>query len=208
MTERRGRRAEGQSDTSRLETFADGVMAVAITLLILEVHVPQHAEGRLGQALIHLWPAYAAYVTSFLTIGVIWVNHHRMFKLIERTTHTFLMLNVAFLMVVSFVPFVTAMVGDYIRSESSVRVAALSYGIVMIALALMFNAVWLYAAKDHRLLVEGLRDEDIAAGTKSYRLGPVIYTVVTLLAFVNPYVSLALYAALAAYWLLPGSGPG
>ena len=87
------------SDTARLETFADGVMAIAITLLVLEIRVPPHAPGRLGHALAEQWPSYAAYVVSFLSIGVIWVNHHRMFKLIERITHNFLMLNVVFLMV-------------------------------------------------------------------------------------------------------------
>jgi uncharacterized membrane protein len=177
-------------------------------LLVLDMRVPQHAEGQLGQALINQWPSYVAYVTSFLTIGVIWVNHHRMFKLIARTTHPFLMLNVLFLMVVVAVPFVTALVADYIRSASSVRIATLAYGITMILMAIMFNAVWLYAAKGHRLLVEGLDPETIRAGTRSYRLGPIVYTVVTLLAFADPYISLTFYAALAAYWLLPGSGPG
>src|SRR5207302_7293470 len=103
------------SDTSRLETFADGVMAIAITLLILEVRVPHVAGARLGHELAHQWPSYAGYLVSFLTIGIIWVNHHHMFKLIERIDHGFLMLNVVFLIPIAFLPFPTALVADYIR---------------------------------------------------------------------------------------------
>lgn len=196
------------SDTGRLETFADGVMAIAITLLILEVRVPSHEPGRLGHALLELWPSYAAYVTSFLTIGVIWVNHHRMFKLIQRTTHSFLMLNVMFLMVVSFLPFPTALVGTAIKEHDGVRTATFVYGGTMVALAIMFNLVWGYAAKGHRLLVPGLDPATLAKGTRSYRKGPVLYLVISLLALINPFISLAAFAALAAYWLLPSAGPG
>ena len=91
-----------ESDTGRLETFADGVIAIAITLLILEVKVPPVGGEQLASAVVHAWPSYAGYVVSFLTIGVIWVNHHHMFKLIGRTTHAFLILNVVFLMTIAF----------------------------------------------------------------------------------------------------------
>jgi len=142
-------------------------------------------------------------------IGIIWVNHHRMFKLIARTNHPFLMINVVFLMVVSFTPFPTALVADSLQTHEGVRTATLVYGGTMIAMALMFNAVWLYAAaRGGHLLEPGLDPAAIARGTRSYRLGPAIYVVVTLIAFVDPYVSLALFAAVALYWLLPGSGPG
>ncbi len=99
-------------DTARLETLADAVMAIAITLLILEVDVPK-VEGRsLGAALAHEWPSYAGFVVSFLTIGIIWVNHHHMFKLIARSTHAFLMLNVVFLMTICVLPWPTALVAS------------------------------------------------------------------------------------------------
>jgi uncharacterized membrane protein len=92
--------------TARLETFSDGVIAIAITLLILEIKVPHPALGQsLADALAHEWPSYAAYVVSFLTIGIIWVNHHHMFTLIGRANHTFLMLNVVFLMFIAAIPF-------------------------------------------------------------------------------------------------------
>jgi TMEM175 potassium channel family protein len=202
------RPASAVSDTGRLETFADGVMAIAITLLVLEIRVPSHERGRLAHALAQQWPSFAAYVTSFLTIGVIWVNHHRMFKLIGRTTHSFLMLNIGFLMVVSFIPFPTALVASAIKAHDGVRTATFVYGGTMVLLAIMFNLVWGYASSGHRLLVPGLDPESLRKGTASYRKGPLLYLGLTLPAVWNPYVSLAAFAALAAYWLLPSAGPG
>jgi uncharacterized membrane protein len=197
------------SDTARLETFADGVMAIAITLLVLDIHVPEFSKTKpLAHELGLSWPSVAAFATSFLVIGIIWVNHHRMFKLIARTNHTFLMINVVFLMVISFIPFPTALVAAALKAHTDVRTATIVYGGTMIATALMFNAVWLYASKGMRLLVAGLDPASIAKGTKSYRLGPISYVVVTLVAFIDPYVCLALFAAMALYWLLPSSGPG
>ena len=175
--------AEGSSDTARLEAFSDGVMAIAITLLVLDIHVPSLGPGQtLAGGLAREWPSYLAFVTSFLTIGIIWANHHRMFKLIARTTWAFLMINVVFLLVV--------------------------YGATMTLLAVMFNVLWLYASNGGRLLVEGYDAESVRRGTKSYRLGPILYAAITLLAFWNAFVTLALFMAFDAYWLLPGSGPG
>jgi uncharacterized membrane protein len=200
--------AGSTSDTGRLETFADGVMAIAITLLVLEIRVPEHEPGRLAHALADQWPSYAAYITSFLTIGVIWVNHHRMFKLIERVTHSFLMLNVMFLMVVAFLPFPTALVASSIKTHDGVRASTFVYGGTMVLMAIMFNLVWGYASAGHRLLVSGLDPEAIRKGTNSYRKGPLLYLILTLPAIFNPYISLAAFAALAGYWLLPSAGPG
>jgi TMEM175 potassium channel family protein len=196
-----------ESDTGRLETFADGVIAIAITLLILEVKVPDAPGDQLGAAVVHAWPSYAGYVVSFLTIGVIWVNHHHMFKLIQRTTHAFLILNVVFLMTIAFLPWPTALVAAYIRDPAGRRVAAAVYGLTMVAIAVMFNVVWWYAAKRGQLLVPALDQEAVARAGRSYLLGPVVYGVATLVAPINAFVSLSIYAALAVYWLLPGTGP-
>jgi len=195
--------------TARLETFADGVFAIAATLLILNVDAQVVRDApNLGERLVHIWPSYAAYATSFLVIGIIWVNHHQMFKLFARTNYPFLMFNVLFLMVLSFIPFPTALVADALQVREGLRTATFVYGGTMFAMAVMFNVVWLYAAKDRRLLVHGVSDEAIVRGTRSYRLGPTLYLVITLLALLSPYISLALFAAFALYWLLPSSGPG
>jgi uncharacterized membrane protein len=193
------------SDTSRLETFADGVMAIAITLLILEVRVP-HTEGSLTTALAAQWPSYAGYAVSFLTIGIIWVNHHQMFKLIARVTHGFLMLNVIFLMTISFLPFPTALVADYIRVPDARTAATVVYGLNMIAVAVMFNVVWRSAARGGRLLIAGVDRPGIDRISRSYLGGPIAYTVATLVALASPFLSLGIFAAMALFWLLPSSG--
>ena len=198
--------AEADSDTSRLETFADGVMAIAITLLILEVKSPDVEGSRLTAALAHQWPSYAAYVVSFLTIGIIWVNHHHMFKLVERSTHAFLMLNVVFLMTIAALPWPTALVAEHLR-DSGRTIAAVVYGLTMVSVAIMFNVVWWYASKDLRLLDQRLDAQALRKATRNYLVGPIVYGIATLVALVNPWVSLAIYAALAVYWLLPGTGP-
>ena len=199
---------EAQSnDTVRLETFADGVMAIAITLLILEVAVPR-VEGRaLASALAHQWPSYVAFVVSFLTIGIIWVNHHHMFKLITRTTHAFLILNVLFLMTICILPWPTALLADFGRDPHGRTIAAAVYGGVMTGVAVMFNVVWRYASTNHRLLVGGISNEAIAKSNRNYLAGPIVYGAATVIAFIEPYISVGIYGALAVYWLLPGTGP-
>jgi uncharacterized membrane protein len=196
------------ADTSRLETFADGVMAIAITLLILLVAVPDvHGPGELARELAKQWPSYAGYAVSFLTIGVIWVNHHHMFKLIERTNHAFLIMNVLFLMTIAFLPWPTALVADYVRDPNGRTVATVVYGLTMVAIAVMFNVVWRYASGRGRLLSSGVNPEAIARSRRDYLAGPIVYSIATMLALWNPFVSLAIYAGLAVYWLLPGTGP-
>jgi len=104
--------------TSRLEAFSDGVFAIAVTLLIIEVHVPQraHAES-LGHELLRIWPSYLGYLTSFLTIGVMWINHHHVFSLIVRADRTMLLLNTVLLMLIAFVPFPTAVLAQFVETE-------------------------------------------------------------------------------------------
>jgi uncharacterized membrane protein len=194
-------------DTARLEMFADGVMAIAITLLILEVQVPPLSAPSLWSALAEQWPSYVAFVVSFLTIGIIWVNHHHMFKLIERTTHGFLMLNVVFLMTICILPFPTALVADYVRNPDTRDVATVVYGGAMTAIAVMFNLVWRFAGTRHHLLVPGISDETLAKMNRDYLAGPVVYGTATIIAFIQPYISLAIFAVLCVYWLLPGTGP-
>src|SRR5437868_7071373 len=181
-------------------------MAIAITLLILDVHVPPPSGASLWSALAEEWPSYAGYVVSFLTIGIIWVNHHQMFKLIGRVTHGFLMLNVIFLMTIAFLPFPTALVADYIRIPDSRTAATVVYGLTMVAIAIMFNVVWRSASRAGRLLVAGVDQAGADRISRSYLGGPIAYTVTTLVALVSPFLALGMFAAIALYWLLPSSG--
>jgi uncharacterized membrane protein len=205
------RREEGaaplESDTGRLETFADGVMAIAITLLILEVKSPEVPEGSsFVHELLRQWPSYAGYAVSFLTLGIIWVNHHHMFKLIRRSNHSFLMLNVVFLMTIAALPWPTALVADHIHDPDGRAVAAFVYGATMVAVAVMFNVVWRYAASGHRLLVDGVDPGLVGRVNRNFMFGPLTYAAAALIALVNAWISLGIYAGLALYWLLPSSG--
>jgi uncharacterized membrane protein len=196
---------QAAKETNRLETFADGVFAIAITLLVLEIRIPDPGAD-LGKALVNQWPSFAAYVTSFLTIGVMWVSHHQMFTIIRRTTTTFLFLNVLFLLPVAFVPYPTALVAAHILEEGARTTAVLVYGAVSVVIALMFNVLWAYAFRNN-LVVRGQGADRAGAVARGFIIGPLIYLAATLLAFVNPFISMAVFAGLAVYWMLPGKIP-
>ena len=138
--------------TARLETFADGVFAIAATLLILNVDA-QISEDvhHLGTELLHIWPSYLAYAVSFVTIGIMWINHHTIMVQVARTDRRFLFANIGLLMCIAFVPFPTRLVAEHIRG-SGAETAALTYGFTMVAMAIMFNLTWFYASVGRRLL--------------------------------------------------------
>ena len=187
--------------TGRVEAFSDGVFAIAITLLILTITPPTH--GELGHELLRLWPSYVAYVVSFVTIGIIWVNHHAIFRLFEGVDRTMLFLNVLFLMVVAFIPFPTEVVADNVRDPGSRRAAALLYGSNMILLAVGFVVLWVYGSR--RLLSADADPREVASITRSFIPGTPTYVLGTLLAFVSPIASLVVFAALAGFYVLSSS---
>ena len=192
------------SDTSRLEAFSDGVFAIAITLLVLEIGVPHVGDGEsLGEALRHLWPSYFGFAVSFLTIGVMWINHHAMFKDIDRQDHTLLVLNLLLMMGISFLPFPTAVVAAYIRDSDQQFTAALTWGLALFAIAIAFQALWLYASINRRLIDEHVSDARLRTRTRRYLPGPLMYAAAIGLAFVHPWMSLTLYGLYALFWLLP-----
>jgi uncharacterized membrane protein len=187
--------------TTRLETFSDGVFAIAATLLVLDVK----ASGpNLGHELGHIWPSYTAYAVSFLTIGIMWVNHHTVFDLIARVDRTFLFVNVAFLMLIAFVPFPTRLIAEHLRDDD-IRSAALAYGITLTATAVLYNALWLYAALGRRLLHPDCDQRVVSGITRSYLPGPWIYLGATLVAFASAIASVVLYAAIALLYVLESS---
>jgi TMEM175 potassium channel family protein len=190
--------------TSRLETFADGVFAIAATLLILNVDAQVEGSEPLRQQLLHIWPSYVAYGVSFLTIGIIWVQHHTFMTQIERADRTFLFLSVGFLMCLAFIPFPTRLVAEHIR-EDGARAAAVAYGITLIAMAVMFNAVWLYASVGRRLLKEDADPRVVSGITRSYLPGPWIYLVSTIVAVVSPTVGVILFGVIALFYVAESS---
>jgi len=192
-----------RSQTARLEAFSDGVFAIAVTLLILEIHVParEHAET-LGHELLRIWPSYLGYLTSFLTIGVMWINHHYVFELIARVDRTMLLLNTLLLMLIAFVPFPTAVLAQFIETGGA-RSAAVLYGATLTLTAMTYFAWWRYASAGRRLIGDEVPDEVVDDITRAYLPGTLLYAGAALLAFLQPWVSAAAYLAIAVFYALP-----
>ena len=191
--------------TARLETFADGVFAIAATLLILNVDAQVGTQApELGRQLLRIWPSYAGYAVSFVTIGIIWVNHHTVMTQVARVDRTFLLLTVLFLMCVAFIPFPTRLVAEHVR-DAGAREAALSYGITLTLTALLFNALWLYAVLGRRLLRTDADPRLVRGITRSYLPGPWIYLGATLAAFWSSTASILLFGGIALFYVVESS---
>jgi uncharacterized membrane protein len=188
----------GERDTARLEAFSDGVFAIAITLLILEIDVPLHSEHLLHD-LAHKWPSFLAYALSFLVILIMWVNHHTIFRLISRIDRRFLILNGLLLMLITFLNYPTAVLADYLTS-SHAGTALVLYNGTFVIVALTFSLLWWYAAHENRLLAPDVDPERVAMINRAYRLGPFIYMAAFLMAFVSVPLSLAIDIGLAIYF--------
>jgi uncharacterized membrane protein len=190
---------------ARLETFADGVFAIAATLLILNVDGAVGGEGiDLGDQLSHAWPSYVGYAVSFVTIGIMWMNHHTIMALVARVDRRFLLANIGLLMCIAFVPFPTRLVAEHVRGEGA-ESAALAYGFTMTATAVFFNAVWFYAAIGRRLLRIDADPRVVQGVTRTYLPGPGIYLFATLVAFASPTASVVLYLAIAGVYIVESS---
>jgi len=188
--------------TSRLEAFSDGVFAIAATLLVLELRVPSDTSD-LTSALLHLWPAYVAYLVSFLTIGIIWVNHHTLLEHCKRVDRRFLYLNLMLLIAVGIVPFPTALVGQYILSEEGATAALVVYGLGAVLIAIAFTGVFLYATHDQRVVGDDAEARRIRREGRLFPVGLGAYTLGIALAFVAPIASLAIYGLTALFYALP-----
>ena len=190
---------------ARLETFADGVFAIAATLLILNIDAQITGDvPDLGQRLTHIWPSYLAYAASFVTIGIMWVNHHTVMSQIDRTDRRFLFANIGLLLCMAFVPFPTRLVAEHIRGAGA-RDAALAYGFTMVATAIMFSVTWFYASLGRRLLRPDADAAIVTGISRSYLPGPWIYLGATLVAFVSPTASVLLFLAIATLYVLESS---
>ncbi|MBZ5623556.1 MAG: DUF1211 domain-containing protein [Acidobacteriia bacterium] len=204
-----GERAQDEKETGRLEAFSDGVFGIAITLLVLDIKVPRALEladrSTLEEALWRQWPTHASYVLSFVTVLIMWTNHHKVFRLIRRSDHTFLLINGLLLMFVTLMPFPTSLLAEHLAQPGGATAAAVYSG-TFVLIAALFNALWHYAAHHGRLLARGYDREAAQAITRQYRFGPALYLAAFLLAFVNVWASVGLCAGLAAFFALPDSG--
>ncbi len=184
--------------TARFETFSDGVFAIAATLLVLEFTV---SPGRnLGSHLLHMWPSYLAYVTSFVTIGIIWMNHHHTVSLIGRTDRTMLFLNNLLLLTVAFLPFPTRLVAENLRHAGD-KPAALAYAATLVVMAMLHQLWWQYARRGRRLIGAETADSALRAVDRAYLPGVPMYGLVFLIAFFSPLAAVLLTFAIAAFYL-------
>ncbi len=187
--------------TNRLEAFADGIFAIAATLLVLNLTVTGHS---LGKELLDIWPGYLAYALSFVTIGIIWVNHHTVMHQVAHVDRFFLMVNVLFLMSIAFIPFPTRLLAEYITTPQA-EPAALAYGITLTVTAVLFNVIWRYAATGRRLLRHDADQRLVDGIGRSYLPGPLLYLGATLVALKSPLASGGLYVAIGVFYVLESS---
>ena len=188
-------------DKSRFEAFSDGVFAFAITLLVLGVVLPQlhqPSEAQLSSALYGLWPNVVAYILSFAVIGIMWQNHHALFRMIARVDRMTVFLNLLLLAATAFIPFATSTLGTYPTMRSSTFL----YGLVLTLCATFYNLLLLHLAR-RRAFQASVRDETIRETIRAFRVGWVGYTLAMLLAIVDPLASFVAYLLIAAYYVIP-----
>lgn len=198
--------ATDRTGTSRPEAFSDGAIAIAITLLVLDLRPPDLADASAAavwRALADLWPGYLGFAISFWTVGVLWLNHHMVFRLVDRLGHGLNVANLFLLFCIALVPFPTSLVAEY-RGHRGEQEAVIVCAGLFLAVAIAFNLVWWQAARaDGRLLVRGVAPETVRSVTRRYRLGPPVYLLALVVAFLSPGASLAIIGLAAASYILP-----
>jgi uncharacterized membrane protein len=199
-----------EKTTSRIEAFSDGVFAIAITLLTLDLRAPvlppdtsgDAMHGLLLQRLAAMWPNYAAYLMSFAVILVMWVNHHRIFALVRKTDQAFLFWNGLLLMLVSVVPFPTELLAKYFLTPAAKVVSAVYAGHGCL-IAVAFTTLWRHATRHQSLLASGAQAE-VKRLSAQYRFGPLMYLVAFGLAFVSAWASIGMCVLFAVFFSLQG----
>ena len=198
-----------ENETLRIEAFSDSVFAIAITLLVLSIKVPSHeavAVHGLVYSLALLWPAYLAFFTSFVTVLVIWVQHHWIFTQFRRSDHPLLYWNGLLLLVVTFVPFPTGLLAEYLLHPEA-KVAASLYTGNFLIISVVFHGLWRHVSKNERLLAPNaisLNRDEAARITKHYQLAPLFYLAAFGFSFISEIAGITSCLLLAFYFALRG----
>lgn len=188
-------------EKNRVEAFSDGVLAIAITLLVLGLVPPQHRPDELGQALVHQLPAFAAYAVSFAFIGIMWINHHALFALLRRVDRVTLFLNLFLLGAIATLPYPTQLVADNLRGTSGdAHLAAFTYSANTFLIAMGFNLLWRRATRHPELLHKPMTAEAIRSTRRRFGLGGLVYGAALGLSFVSAPAMLGLQFAMAVYY--------
>lgn len=193
-----------EKETARIEAFSDGVFAIAVTLLVLELKIPHlenASQANLSAALLQQWPSYVAFFTSFFTILIMWINHHGIFKMIRKTDVRVMLSNGFLLFLVTAVPFPTALVSQYFTDPGGPLACALYSGLY-VAISIAYNLLWWSVIYKRRLLKSGVSEKLIQTITKNYRYGFPLYLAATLCAFVSTYLSIGICTGLCVFWAI------
>lgn len=191
-----------EKETGRLEAFSDGVFAVAITLLVLNIKIPD-GKTSLWPLLPDQWSMLLAYGVSFFTIGIMWLNHHRLFQHIKRADTGLMLLNLLLLAVIVFIPVPTALLSEYLTRLDQHTAAEIYTGTCLV-MACCFYVLWRYASHHNRLLGKNVDMRDIAAISRQYAFGPLSYLVAFGLAWINTPAAAIFCFLLALFFALPG----
>jgi uncharacterized membrane protein len=194
--------------TARTEAFSDGVFAIAITLLVLELSVPEEDFGNLWLGIAEQWPSYLGYATSFLTIGGIWLSHHALFERLRLVNRRVMQLNLLLLMAVSFLPFPTRLVAEAINEPEAERAAVVFYGAVLLTISLIIAAMWRTVARSPSLVHDDVDQDEIDRITRSKAPSFAFYAVVIAVALVAPQIAAFGYLLIALAAVLTARGEG
>jgi uncharacterized membrane protein len=189
------------TETGRIEAFSDGVFAVAITLLIFDVHVPNATAGALGTGLLKQWPSYVSFLISFAFIGIMWVNHHRLFNHIRRSDNLLLFLNLLLLLGVTSVPFPTELLANRYFVPGDRLVAAAVFNGTYFVIAVFFNVLWHHAVRSG--LLDAATLESARSISKQYAVGPLAYLACVGLTWISVPLSIVGNVILAVFFALP-----
>jgi len=194
-----------ERDPKRVVAFSDAVIAIAVTLLVLEIRPPEDTRHLL-HGLATLWPSYASYVITFLLIGQIWANHHVMFDHIRHVDRLILFLNTVLLMDIAFLPFAAAVLAKSFREGHGERTAVVLHALIFEMAAVLFNIIWWYARHDRRLLADTIDERGVRAITKRFGLALAWLGTGTVLGAVLPVLGVAVMVGFIVYYWLPISG--
>ena len=188
--------------TGRLEAFSDGVFAIAITLLVLDIAVPASAEAHLLRSVADLWPSYLGYVVSFATIGAMWLGHNAITEYLERGDVGFVRLNMLLLLAIAFLPFPTRLFAEFIGKDSPERVAVTIYGLSFLLTSTLLLVLWRYAVRN-RLVRPDTSDQEVQLLTRRLTPGLAGYLILILAGLFIPIVAVIGYLGIALFYIIP-----
>jgi uncharacterized membrane protein len=201
--------ADQDAETGRIEAFSDGVFAIAITLLVLDLHLPDTSKHGVLRGLVDEWPQFAAYVTSFFIIGIMWANHHSMFRSIVRADRTLLFLNLLLLLWTTLLPFPTRLVAEHLRGGgSNAAQAEAVYSATLTLAAIAFSLIWTHAVRHGRLIAAPMSPREERRSILRFSMGTIWYAITIGISFASAGVALAIQFALAGYYLFEQVRPG